>query len=261
MNSRVAVRPSGVLVLCEEHDASALWAAEGLRQRTMGPVDVVTGSMLAGALSWEHRIRGDVAEVEITLTDGRRISSGRPRPVLNRLSFVPTDRLEAAGDDDRHYASQELHALFLSWLWAHPGRMLNRPSPPFLAGHWRHPAAWAVLAARAGLPTVRYQQTSDDPPGQAAFPAAYGRPATDHRPSETVFVVAGRVVPAPGVPGPALDACRWLAELAGDELLGIEIAATGGGRWEFVTATPLPDLRLGGPPLLNALASALGGLT
>ncbi len=117
----------GVLVLCEPHDESAMWVTAGLEERTARPVDVVTGPMLAGARTWEHRIRGDVAEVEITLEDGRRISSTRPRPVLNRLSFVWTHPLTPVASADRDYAMQEFHALFLSWLWAYPGPMLNRP--------------------------------------------------------------------------------------------------------------------------------------
>jgi hypothetical protein len=248
---------AGVLVLCEPHDLSALWAAEGLSRQVEGPVDLVTGSMLACALTWEHRIRGDVAEVDIALADGRRISSTRARPVLNRLSFVPTDRLASVAGDDRDYAIQEFQALFLSWLWAHPGPMLNRPSPQFLAGHWRHPAAWAVLAAKAGLCTAPYRQRSDDALAEPGIAPAH-RWRANQPPSVTVFVVGRQVVSEPAVPPPLLDPCRRLAELAGDDLLGIELAPMDSGRWELVTATPIPDLRAGGEPLLDALARALG---
>jgi hypothetical protein len=251
-------RRSGVLVLCEPHDVSARWAADGLRHRTTGPVDLVTGSMLARAPRVEHRIRGDAAEVDITLADDRRISSSHARPVLNRLSFVAIDPRAPVDRDDLDYAVQEFHALFLSWLWALPGPMLNRPTPQFLAGHWRQPAAWAVLAAQAGLSTAPYRRRSDDllaaePVVQLTSPWRASRPS-----AVMVFVVGGQVVPERAVPPPTLDACRRLAELAGDDLLGIELAPAADGRWEYIAATPVPDLQAGGEPLLDALACAFG---
>ena len=249
--------PSGALVLCEPDDTAALWAAEGLRRRVRGAVDVVTGSMLVAAARWEHRLRGEVAEVDITLADGRRISSGHARPVLNRLRFVPTFQLATMAGDDRDYAAQEFQALFLSWLWAHPGPMLNRPSPQFLAGHWRHPAAWAALAARAGLSAPPYRQRSDDPPAGPAVPSAAGGQGSG-RPPVTVLVVGGQVVAGQAAAAPPLEACRRLAELTGDELLGIELVPLERGRWELRSATPVPDLRAGGEPLLDALARAFG---
>jgi hypothetical protein len=245
-------RHPGVLVLCEPHDESALWVAAGLEKRTARPVDVVTGPMLMGARTWEHRIRGDVAEVEITLEDGRRISSTRPRPVLNRLSFVSTHPLPSVASADWDYAMQEFHALFLSWLWAYPGPMLNRPSSQFLGGHWRHPAAWAVLAAKAGLPTGRYRQTSDDWPESPRVPASPGR-----RPAQTVLVVAGQVLASPAVPAPMAEACQRLATLTGDDLVGIDLARAGSESWEFVSASPIPSLFAGGSRLLDVLAAVL----
>jgi hypothetical protein len=240
-----------MLVLCEAHDQPALWAAAGLEQR-VGPVDVVTSPMFAAASGWEHRIRGDVAEFEITLADGRRISSASPTPVLNRLTFLPRQPLMGEDGEDRHYALQEFHALFLSWLSSHPGPMLNRPSPQFLAGHWRHPSAWAVLAAKAGLVTPTYRHAGNGHRPGSSPPSG---PLAD--PSETVLVVDREVVAGPAVPVDALDACRRLARLTGDGLLGITLMPVGGGTWEFVTATPLPDLATGGERLLDVLAATL----
>lgn len=250
----------GLLVLCEPADGSALWAAAGLRRRTSGPVDVVTGAMLGSALGWEHRLRGDDAEVDITLADGRHITS-EARPVLNRLLSVPTERLAAVAGPDLEYARQEMQALFLSWLHALPGPMLNRPSPQFLGGHWRHPSQWAVLAAGAGLAAAPFRQSADDPPELAMLPPAPRRADTGWLPAApppvTVFVVAGRVVPPRPLPGDLGEGCRQLAKLAGDELLGIDLQLGPSGTWELVTASSVPDLRSGGEPLLDALADAL----
>jgi hypothetical protein len=45
-----------------------------------------------------------------------------------------------------------------------------------------------------------------------------------------------------------------LARLAGASLLGVEF----GPGWTFAAASPTPDLRAGGTPLLDLLASSLG---
>lgn len=238
-----------ILVLCEVFDAAALWVADRLHSRGH-QVSVVTTAALDAAVRWEHRIASSgAASVEIGLADGRRLSSREPAGVLNRLAFVPTARLDALGGADRDYAVQEMNALFLSWLNTLPGPVLNRPVPQGLGGNWRHPSAWAVLAGCAGLAAAPYRQSSESDPDAAWLP---------QRPPETasVFVVSGRVVAPPGMPEPVRDGCLRLAQAAGEALLGIDLAERPGG-WEFLGASPRPDLILGGEPLVDALAEAL----
>jgi hypothetical protein len=83
--------------------------------------------------------------------------------VLNRLVSVPDEMLRPAHPQDRDYVTQELTAFFLSWLYSLPPPVLNRPAPHGLCGSWRHRSQWVWLAARAGLPTPSYRQTSFDP--------------------------------------------------------------------------------------------------
>jgi hypothetical protein len=54
------------------------------------------------------------------------------------------------------------------------------------------------------------------------------------------------------------DACGRLGVLAGTRLLGVDLDARTSA---FVSASPLPDLRTGGEPFIDALASALRGAT
>ena len=85
-----------------------------------------------------------------------------------------------------------------------------------------------------------------------------GRLVPPDTPVQTVFVVAGQVVGAT-LPRHIRHGCRRLAELSHTALLGIEFAAGSADPWTFAGATPMPDLRLGGEPLLDALAGALRG--
>lgn len=237
------------LILCEAGDPSAQWAAERLRARGRS-ADILTGEALGDAVRWEHRIDKASASLAFTLADGRTYSSDAPRPILNRLGYIPLARLRATAGADYDYAAQELFAFYLSWLHAWPAVVINRPSPQGLAGSQRHGSAWAALGAEAGLRTRGWAQSSADAPetGWAPMPA-----------EATVFVAAGRAVLPPMLPPELETPCRRLAARCGTDLLGIGFARDAESRWEMVGASPMPDLMLGGEPLADALAQALAG--
>lgn len=155
-----------ILVLCDTYDTEAFWAAERLCGRGRR-VDVVTASALDAVTRWEHRVGEHGTSIEAELPDGRRVSGRERQPILNRLFYAPTERLNRIGGADRDYAAQEMQALFLSWLHAMPGPMLNRPTPQGLGGNLRHPSAWTALAARAGLPVLPWKQSCETDPDAA----------------------------------------------------------------------------------------------
>ena len=242
------------LVLCASTDASALWASQGLNARGLEPLEVLSSEMLAQSQRWEHRVGAKGVTIDITQADGRRLRNDTIRGVLNRLVSVPYAPLLLAHPADREYASQELTAFFLSWLYGLALAVINRPTPQGLAGQWRHRSEWLWLAAHAGLPTPRYRQTSEDSTtGQGGQGLVIAE-----TPVHTVFMVAGQVVGA-AVPPHIRSACQRLAGLAQTTLLGVEFADGPAGSWTFAGATPMPDLRLGGEALLDALAGALRG--
>jgi len=237
-----------VLVLCDPGDFAALWAARELETRGVA-VEIVTSSVLDSALRWEHRVGGDATSVAIDLFDGRRLSSEPSVGVLNRLSFVPTDRhRRVAGARDAEYAAQEMHALFLSWLHALTGPVVNRPSAQGLAGRYRQPGQWVRLAADAGLRTTPYGKSSGNAPDAS--------PGT-RLPAITVFVLEGRVIAPAAVSAELAAGCRALARLAGEALLGIDLVPPPFGTWEFAGATATPYLPLGGEALADALREVL----
>lgn len=238
------------LVLCTAGDAAALWAAQGLQARRLTPLHVLTPELLVWSRTWEHRLGSGDARVALALHDGRTIDGAAVGGVLNRLTHLEGHLFPLARTADRNYALQEMTALFMSWLAALPGVVLNRAVPQGLCGSWRHPSEWAILAARAGLATRPYHQN-----GRALVPV--GAQETDGRETSTVFVVDGHVVG--DVPSRVKSQCRRLSQLSATPLLGITLAAGADGRPTFAHATPQPDLRVGGDALLDALASALAG--
>jgi hypothetical protein len=234
-----------ILILCEDTDVSAHWAATALRLRGHTP-KVVTATDLVSAETWHHRVGQAGATCDIRLANGDRLSTAATAGVLNRLASLPAAWYRRYGGPDRDYAAQEMHAFYLSWLHAMPGPVLNPPTPQGLCGNWRHVSAWRALGAQAGLPVRPYTLTSSDAP-DAPMPW----------PCAQVHVVGTRVIDPAGIADRHRAACLRLAAAAGSPLIGIAFAANADGQWDMTGASVLPDLIGGGDPLADALAEAL----
>jgi hypothetical protein len=172
--------------------------------------------------------------------------------VLNRVTHVPLQHLASA--PDYQYATQEYTAFFMSWLYALPAPIYNTPDALGLCGAWRHISEWVTLAAAAGLPTPDYRQTSNDQINEtieARRLLPVGTPSIN-------IIVVGRHVFGPTVSTGIREGCLELARLSRTQLLGIELAFDASlNSWAFASATPMPDLRMGGELFLDALATEL----
>jgi hypothetical protein len=237
-------------IFCSADDLPALWAYRGLRQRGLVPLEIFTPEALAYNRRLEHRLRAAGAELRIELMDGRVLDGSGVLGALNRMARLPVEHFAAANPADQAYAAQEQQAIFLSWLHALPGVLINRPGPRGLCGDQRSPAEWAWLAGQAGLPALPYQHSDafvEQAPGEVG-----------ERRFQLV-VLDGEVYGAPGadVAEDLRASIRRLAELSRLRLLGIDFCLTPAGEALFASATALPDLRLGGAAFLDALARAM----
>ncbi|KOG12516.1 MULTISPECIES: hypothetical protein [Streptomyces] len=260
------------LVLCDAEDRAAHWAAAGLRERGLDPLELVDAGTLTRTERSTHRIEeergrgedrtepepsgddaadGDRAGFELTLPDGRDLASDAVHGVVNRLTFAPLHHLRFASYADTAYAMAEWDALVLSWLQCLAPVTVNRPSPLGLSGTLRSPAEWTVLAAAAGLAVSPLRLTDDIP----------DEPPTDRSPARTLVVLGDDVY---GVhDGESLDglspACLRLARSAEADLLGIRLEPDAHARHgaRFAGATLLPDLRIAGAAMLDGLHAYL----
>lgn len=234
------------LILCNAKDTTALWAYRGLKARGLRPLEIISAEALVYSTCLKHRIESNNVSTRIKLTDGRVLDSASVRGTLNRIEYLPSEHLLAADSVDRQYAEQELHALFVSWLYALPGTVINRSSPQGLSGAWMHQSKWLWLASQAGLSTPFYRGG-----------AMIGEDATlPQLLRQTVIVLAGRCFGAP-VPENVRRGCAKLAQLCQVETLGIDFKVESNGKWTFASATPVPEIRLGGEPLLDAVVETL----
>jgi hypothetical protein len=233
-------------------DVSARWAREGLRRRGLDPIELVTSDDLAHA-RWVHYVGKQGSRVEVGLRDGRVLRSDSVHGTLNRLIYPPQGDLLLIHPSDRSYVIQEMMALFISWLNALPGPLLNRPSPECLCGRLRSLAEWLWLAARARLPTPASRLSSNDMPLPPSLSVRAPDPGSDLR---TLLVVGDHVI-GPPTPMAIEEGCRRLGALARQSLLGLEFSVGAHETWRLVGASGLPDLRQGGDALLDALARNL----
>jgi hypothetical protein len=239
-----------LLILCEEQDSSALWAAAALRLRGFAP-QLVTGMDLSQVVQWQHRVSSNGADWEMRLQDGVCIRSHEITGMLNRLSFIPSAWLRSVGGTDRDYAQQEMQAFYLSWLYAVQCKKLNAPTPQGLCGNWRHPSVWAGLAAKSGLPVKPFRQTSNDDPDLPWQLSVAPSSMTLHVVGEQVFGPDNGLVSTYG------NACLHLAKAADVLLLGIDFERNANDQWEMVKVSIMPDLMRGGEAMADALAKAL----
>jgi len=236
-------------MICSSQDTPALWAYHGLRARGLHPLELLTADMLTTGARWVHTVGVEGANFNVTLADGRVIDNRYVNGVVNRLTHVPLNHLRGAPDFE--YASQEYTAFFMSWLKALPAPTFNGADSQGLSGAWRHVSEWVLLATQAGLPTLSYTQTSDDDIDETV---QLRRIVPDGTPTSMVITLGDRVF-GPALPPHLAAGCRELARISKTPLLGIEF--TVGQSPAFVSATPMPDLRLGGEPLLDELARKL----
>jgi len=239
------------LLFSSPADTAARWARLGLLERGLDPLIWIPGEALSRARRWIHRIGRNGVSLELVLDSGLTLHDEEVKGVLNRMPWPPDHSLWMA-PEDREYVRQEMSAFYLSWLYGLSAPVLNRPHPQGLAGAFRPPAVWHHLATRAGLETVPYRAGSHHP-GPGAWQPAWNSGAL-------LFVVGEETIPAAGVPPPpkpVRQAAVRLGKLSNTPLLALRFITGSGGGWRFIGADTLPDLSLGGAPLLDALTRCL----
>ncbi|MBD0692922.1 hypothetical protein [Streptomyces sp. CBMA123] len=241
------------LVLCDPADQPALWAYQGLRERGLEPLELLSAQALLGSTRTAHRVDPDGASFELVLPDGRVLASRDVEGVLNRVACAPFGYLPFDTHADAVYAAEELHALLLSLLTCLAPVSVNPPVGYGLCGAWRSDPEWTALAARAGLPVPPAVISSDPDTAPRAAP-----PPPDPSGRRDVLVLGEQIFGAP-VPGDEEGYVR-LARLAEADLLGIALQHDGRRPAAFAGATPMPDLRLGGDAFLDHLLKHLTGL-
>lgn len=238
------------LVLCDSTDLPALWAAQGLQRRGLKPLEILTPDLLLYNRSFIYHLGDFQANSVLELMDGRTIYSNTLCGTLNRIRALPFKHWQTVKAADRNYAESELYALWTSWLYSLPGPMVNRPTPQGLSGRQFSTLEWLTMAIKAGLTTLPY--TQNDTQG-------INYPALTNAAPLKIVVCNQRCFSSGFMPIPAAinESCVKLAALTQMALVELDFYISPQGQWIFLGANTLPDLRLGGESLLDALAQDL----
>ena len=239
-------------IFCSAIDLPALWVYQGLKRRGLVSLEVFTPEALVYNRRFEHRLLSDETVTRIMLADGRVLDGTQFDGVLNRINALPVEHLQSAVSDDRQYAAQEQRAVFLSWLYSLPGVLINRPGARGLCGDLLSLAEWTWLAGQAGLPTLTFHQ-NDQTPGGTLDESPYTGSIFQ------IIVLDGQIYGQrpPAFSADMMGCISRLADFCGLRLFGMDFCFKPEGEQLFASATTLPDLRLGGEEILDALAEAL----
>lgn len=236
------------LVLGDRGDPSVPGLVAALHGRGARVVSA-GGDEVVSARPFGHVVADDGVRFRVRLAGGRGWTHRTVTGVVNRLRWLPTISDSRVPEADRLYAQQELTAITLSWLAALAERVpfVGRPSAGGLAGTWRYPAEWALLAVAAGLEPypVRVSGTSQTMAGRARGFVPVCR----------ALVVLGEVFTArgAGVPHRTVAGLCRLATLADADTLSIEFDSRG----QVGNVDIVPDLRLGGAAAAARIAAAV----
>jgi hypothetical protein len=236
-----------LVILCHAGDAAALWLHDALRRRGVGALELVAVEQVVFSRNIVHRLDGAGDTGAIQLADARVLRPDAITGLVNRVQVLPTQHFAAADAVDRAYATEELGAFMLAWLDSVAGRVINPPVPAALGGSEFPDVVLAHSAAMAGLPTRpwRRDDASAEEDRNVLPPPTHG-----------VVILDGRVF-GPVIPHRLQDGCRRLAGLLGVPLLHVLLHHSREAGWWFAGATGFVDFRLGGEPLVAAIAHAL----
>jgi hypothetical protein len=238
------------VAICASSDLPALWAYDRLRAEGL-PIELILAEQLINATEWVHRLTASRTSLSFRLPSGKRVRGSHIDGVLNRLTWPPAVPLLSIKTADRDYALSEMRSLFISWLHSLKCPVLNRPSSFGLSGEWRPATEWAMLAHKAGFSVPIFKQNSRETGRRNSLP---GQPVNK---SHRTAVIAGANVCGGSFPRRIRDCCLQLAQLCGVALLAVDLVNEPDRPPLFIRATSMPDLRIGGSPLVPCLHKLL----
>lgn len=261
-----------LVVLAERGDAGAVALACVVRRRRRCSVRLVDQAEIARAVVRHVPQAGPVpgpasgsgwAVDSVELRGGEMIGSGVDCVLCRAGTFEPRRFVLA---EDHEYATAEMHALGLSWLWGLSDAVVNRPTLGSLGGRAPDMLTLSRMAAQVGLATPEIRLTTN-----AASHGAGAAGAVGHRWNlavpgslDTLEPMHGPPLAVPVIWSQPLGPLRTTALVCGDDvvdappmhgrqlvelcqLIGVEVAeATFAGRPDapvLVGLDPVPTLR------------------
>jgi hypothetical protein len=224
-----------IWVLCEPEDNDVLGLVAALQRRGEN-VELVLPEELMVASALTCRIDSAGVSSSLQLHDGRLIGADGPSLVINRLVDLPVVT-GVRSPADATYLAEEWRAVTVAWLRTLRCPVLNPPRAASLIGPMMSPPAWRAVARAYGIPVHPWHSDSLSP---AVNPV-------------TVVCLGTRCIDPTGSVPPGLAASlAAMSRYVGTPLLGATFDRTN-DHWEFVDATPRPQLAPAGEAFVDAI--------
>lgn len=241
-----------LLLLQNTGDRSATWLRQQLVIRGMDPVVITVDEILTSKNFTLELVDGQYTSC-IELQNGRQIDSRAVQAVINRVNALPSLFKTTFKQEDAGYVYQEWQAILLSWLHSMRAAILfNQPTPTGLAGEQFNTQEWMLMAARAGLLVLPYEQSHAE--GEKWY-----RPATATTATVSLICFDGDVFyegqPA-NIPKAIKQAAISLQQAAGVPMIGVQLLAAQ-NNWYFAGATTNPVLLNGSTALADAITDRI----
>jgi hypothetical protein len=224
-----------ICVLCEPEDEDVLWLAAALRRRGED-VQFVLPEELMVASVLTYRIDSAVVKSSLRLHDGREINADTPTLVVNRLVDLPMPSGDTSPADAR-YLAEEWRAVTVAWLRTMRCPVLNPPRAAFLIGATMPTPAWRAVASAQGVRVRPWRSDCEIDPADSVQLVSLGPRCID---------------PTGAAPPEIAAALAAVSRFTETPLLGVTFDRAD-GRWEFVDATPRPQLAAAGEALVGAV--------
>ncbi len=245
------------LILTEPFDPSGAWLCDGLTARSGQLFHHCTSNDIDRDSRCERGGETGREWFRLHTRDGTVIDSRTVRGVVNLLLSMPPGLSKRMNPADQTAAVRNFAAPFMRWLHHCRGPVFNRPNAQGICGDIRMPAEWISAAESVGLPCL----ASETHWSRSSW---FSRPdrVEELPPLQRVLVIGETILPlstrGASLPAHITTACSRLAVLAQAPLLGIDLVPLRGDRWCFAGAHHRPDLKAGGQPAIDAIATCLG---
>lgn len=241
-----------LLLLQNTGDRSAAWLQQQLVIRGLDPVVITVDEILTSKSFTLELVDGQYTSC-IELQNGRQIDSHTVQAVINRVNTLPPLFKTTFKQEDAGYVYQEWQAILVSWLHSLRYAILfNPPTPTGLAGEQFNTQEWMLMAARAGLLVMPYEQSHTG--GEKWY-----RPAAAATTAVSLICFDGKVFDEgqpSNIPDTITQAAIRLQQTIGLPMIGVQLLAAQ-NNWYFAGATTQPVLLNGGAALADAITEKI----
>ncbi len=150
------------VIFCNKEDMEAAWLYEQLTTDPKADIEILFIEDLYYCKDWKLKINDQLSFAQVTLANGRIISTKNVTLFLNRVNIISHPFWKMKDLADQLYFEQEWNAFLLGWLKAFEAVLINPVNPYCLSGYSGNSIATSLLAYKAGFKIKEQEYSLND---------------------------------------------------------------------------------------------------